>query len=139
MKTTIKSTVSLFLVLAIALCFAGCGAKKDPWKDATYLEDTTLGEGAKTVTVEVKAEEKTVTFTVKTDKEILGDALLDVGLLEGEESSYGLYVKKVNGIRADYDKDGRYWAFYIDGAYASTGVDTTTITEGSLYRLEYAK
>ena len=46
---------------------------------------------------------------------------------------YGLYVKEVNGITADYDVDGTYWAFYINDEYASTGVDSTNITEGDNY------
>ena len=60
-------------------------------------------------------------------------------LLKGEEGAYGLYVKTVNGMTADYDKDQHYWAFYINGEYALTGVDGTDITEGTTYRLEYAK
>ena len=51
----------------------------------------------------------------------------------GDDSEYGLYVKTVNGITADYDKDGVYWAFYIDGEYAAAGVDATAIEEGSSY------
>ena len=139
MKTTIKTTLSLLLVFTIALCFASCAAEKNVWEDATYLEDTTLGSGAKTATVEVTANEKTVTFTVMTDKEILGDALLDVGLIEGDAGAYGLYVKVVNGMTADYDKDQRYWALYVNGTLAATGVDGIEIEEGIVYRLEYAK
>ena len=30
-------------------------------------------------------------------------------------------------------KDGKYWAFYVNGEYAVSGVDTTEITEGGLY------
>ena len=37
------------------------------------------------------------------------------------------------------DADGMYWAFYVDGAYASTGVDTTPITEGATYALTATK
>ena len=48
-------------------------------------------------------------------------ALLALDLIAGEDSQYGLYVKTVNGITADYDTDGSYWAFYIDGEYAQTG------------------
>ena len=66
-------------------------------------------------------------------KTTVGDALVELGMIEGEESEYGLYVKTVNGVTADYDKDGVYWAFYIDGEYASSGVDSTEITEGSTY------
>ena len=60
-------------------------------------------------------------------------------LIEGEEGPFGLYVKKVNGVEADFDKDGTYWAFYINGEYAMSGVDTTKITEGEQYKLEYTK
>ena len=42
-------------------------------------------------------------------------------------------VKAVNGIAADYDADGCYWALYIDGSYAATGVDTTPVTDGGSY------
>ena len=54
-------------------------------------------------------------------------------MIAGDESEYGLYVKTVNGITADYDKDGVYWAFYVNGEYAQTGVDSTSITEGDSY------
>ena len=60
-------------------------------------------------------------------------------LIAGEEGAYGLYVKTVNGITADYDKDQTYWAFYIDGEYAVSGVDTTDIVESSVYTLKVEK
>jgi hypothetical protein len=63
----------------------------------------------------------------------VGEALLDEKLIAGEEGPYGLYVKTVNGITLDYDKDGYYWSFYIDGEYGLTGVDQTEITNGAAY------
>ena len=57
----------------------------------------------------------------------------------GEEGPYGIYVKAVNGIRADYDKDKVYWAFYVDGDYAVSGVDVTEIQAGSEYALRVEK
>ena len=113
--------------------------KTGVWENATYRKDTELGSGAKTVVVEVKAEDQQVTFTIKTDKDTVGAALLEHSLIAGEEGAYGLYVKQVNGITADYDVDQTYWSFYINGEYAMTGVDTTEITEGATYRLEYTK
>lgn len=83
------------------------------WENALYTKDTTLGSGKKTVTVEVEAEENKITFTVKTDAETLGDALLENKLVEGDEGQYGLFLTSVNGIKADYSADGSYWAFYI--------------------------
>lgn len=109
------------------------------WENATYLKDMTFGEGSKTVTVKVKAGDDTITFTIKTDKSTVGAALMEYNLIEGEESQYGLYVKKVNGILADYDVNQSYWAFYINGEYAMSGVDTTDIDTSAIYTLEYTK
>ena len=109
------------------------------WSDATYQADTTLGEGAKTVLVTVKAEEKSVTFTVKTDCETLADALLAVGLAEGEQSSYGLYIKKVNGILADYDVNQSYWSLEQNGKALMTGASGVTELDGAQYELVYTK
>ena len=135
-----KRTVSIILALVLTVALVGCGAPKaDVWDDALYLEDTALGNGTKTVTVEVKALDKQVTFTVKTDKNTVGEALMDQGLIEGEQGAYGLYIKKVNGITADYDIDQSYWAFYVNGEYAMSGVDSTEIDESAVYQLEYTK
>ena len=141
MKTTLKVT-SLLLAFVMLLSFAACGAKEEVsglWKDATYTADITLGEGAKTIKVEVKAEDKAVVFTVKTDAKTVGAALLEQNLIAGDESEYGLYIKKVNGITADYDVNQSYWAFYVNGEYAMSGVDTTTIDESVTYGLVYSK
>lgn len=79
------------------------------------------------------------TFEIHTDKETVGEALLEVGLIAGDNSEYGLYVKTVNGITVDYDTDGMYWAFYVNGEYAMSGVDTTPITEGESYSFRVEK
>ena len=96
-----------------------------------------LGEGSTKFTFTVVDKEGNETqFEIHTDKETVGEALTELGLIAGEESSYGLYVKTVNGITADYDKDGAYWAFYVNGEYAQTGVDSTMITEGDNYSFQ---
>ena len=142
MKKTIKSTISAILVIVCLFTLAACGNTVDKaglWESATYLKDTEFGDGSKTVVVEVKVEEQIVTFTVNTDKETVGDALLEHDLIDGDESEYGLYVKVVNGITADYDIDQSYWAFYVNGEYASSGIDTTKIDESATYQLAYTK
>ena len=141
-KIIAKSTLVLLLVCSLVFAFASCkdaGADTDVWENAKYSSQTELGEGEKTLVVEVTADEKTVTFTVNTDCTTVGEALLECGLIAGEEGQYGLYVKEVNGIVADYDIDGTYWAFYINGEYAMTGVDTTEITEDAVYQLVRSK
>ena len=79
------------------------------------------------------------TFNLSTDKATVGDALLAEGLIEGEPGAYGLYVKKVNGIVADYNIDQTYWAFYVNGEYAFTGVDSTPVEEGATYSFKVEK
>ena len=141
MKKMIQSTLSISLVLLLLLCLVSCNTveKTGVWEDATYRKDMEFGSGAKTVVLEVEAEEQIVTFTVKTDAETVGDALLEHELIDGEQGEYGLYVKVVNGMTADYDVDQSYWSFSVDGEYAMTGVDGTAIAEGSVYRLTYTK
>ena len=142
MKKFIKSTILLLLSVLLVVSLVACGntvKKEGLWESATYREDTELGEGAKTAIVEVKVEDEAVVFTIHTDKDTVGDALVEYELISGEEGAYGLYIKTVNGITADYDVDQSYWAFYIDGEYAMTGVDGTKIDESARYTLEYAK
>ena len=119
--------VMLALLAAMALTFTACV------EEPTDSEETT--EETKTeFTVEVtKADGSKKTFTVKSDKENLGDALVAEGLIEGEDGPYGWYITTVDGEFHKYEEDGKYWAFYIDGEYASTGVSQTEPTEGAVY------
>lgn len=94
----------------------------------------TVGQGATAFAVEVTdAEGDKTTFTVNTDEKMVGAALQALNLISGEKGDYGLYVKEVTGITTDYEKDGTYWAFYIDGQYALTGVDSTEVKAGAVY------
>lgn len=102
--------------------------------DAAQADANVLGTGdTEFILTVVDKEGGETQFEIHTDKETVGDALTELGFIEGEESEYGLYVKTVNGITADYDTDGVYWAFYVNDEYASSGVDSTTITLGESY------
>ena len=130
------------LLLTVVFCFAACEKEPVPadiWDSAIYTEDATLGEGETTLKVEVKIEGKTVVFILNTNADTVGAALLENGLIAGEMGDYGMYIKVVNGVTADYDIDQSYWAFWINGDYAMSGVDTTEIKEGDTYTLEYTK
>ena len=61
--------------------------------------------------------------------------------LEGTEfsSPYGLYVKYVNGIKADFNVDSAYWAFYVNGEYALTGASFIEIKDGDSIKIAYEK
>lgn len=132
------------IILAVALVFGVTGCKKAAdadklWENAVYTQNTALGSGKTQVNVEVKAGNKSVTFTVNTDKELLGDALTELKLISGDMGEYGLYVKTVNGITADYSKDNSYWGIYKNGEMLMTGIDATKIADGEHYELVYSK
>ena len=141
MKQIMRSTLAVLAAVMVVLSLAACNTveKTGVWEDAVYLKDMEFGKGEKTLSVEVKAEDKSVLFTIHTDKKTVGEALLEHELIDGDEGPYGLYVKVVNGITADFDEDQTYWAFYIDGELAMTGVDMTDIDESATYRLERTK
>ncbi|MBQ3028019.1 MAG: DUF4430 domain-containing protein [Lachnospiraceae bacterium] len=169
MKQNIISRIlCMMLIVAMALFTVGCKAEEketpsgnegavtapaDDARDETSGDDaegsedagpaaevTELGEGAVSFNFSVVDKDGVETkFLIHTDAETVGAALQNLGLIEGEEDDYGLYVKKVNGITADYDVDKTYWAFYMNGEYAMSGVDVTAITEGDTYLFKVEK
>ena len=131
----------MMLIVAMALT-AGCGKKKQENNPSAGQEVSTnkLGEGKTQFNFTVVDKDgKETAFDIHTDKTTVGDALLELELIAGEESTYGLYVKTVNGITADYDVDQTYWAFYVNGEYATAGVDSTNIEAGATYTFKVEK
>ena len=144
-KTSIKKILSLllcFVLIAVtALLATGCGAEKPETPpvstDEVEAKPVKMGQGEKQFTFKVTDPDgKTSVFEINTDKATVGEALLELELIQGEDGPYGLYVKTVNGITVDYDKDGKYWAFYVNGEYASQGVDLTEIEADTIYEFK---
>ena len=151
--------LSMMLIVAMAFHMTACGGNNQEKPNTEGLSQTggtqqgsedgangeqilnnVLGEG-KTVFqfVVVDKDGKETKFEIHTDKKTVGEALVDLKLIEGEDGPYGLYVKKVNGIKADYDVDKTYWAFYINGEMAMTGVDVTNVEAGATYSFKVEK
>ena len=130
-----KKILTMLLIMTMAVSAIACGKKEEASAETKVYEDgAVIGEGNTVFELTVvNGDGKEVTLEVHTDKEIVGEALTDTGILAGEEGPYGLYVKTVNGDTYDYEKDGKYWAFYINGEYAQTGVDTTDVEAGAVY------
>lgn len=138
-----KRISTLFLILVMCMSLFACArdeaADANLWDTALYTEDTELGDGIRTVFVKVVAEEKSVLFTIHTDAKTVGEALVEHNLISGEQGAYGLYVKEVIGIIADYDKNQRYWSLEQNGEPLTTGVDSTEFTDGEQFELVYTK
>ena len=120
-----KKAIKVFaVVFALILAVSILGCQKKEKEEA----------GTKTFKVEVYDLEGTkTTFEYKSNAQNVGEALQAAGLISGEDSQYGLMVTTVNGLTVKWEDDGKYWAFYINGEYANTGVDSTPIEEGAVY------
>ncbi len=149
MKNVKLCSVLLLLVLSLSIILTGCGQKNVTETDKTnvssvvesvFTTDTELGEGSKTVYVKVTDDKNnTITFTIHTDEDYLGAALINNGVIKGDNGQYGLYITHVNGLEANYEKDKSYWGFYKNGEYMMTGVDQTKFEDGETYELVYVK
>ncbi len=166
MKTTNPASRLLATIVAVLMCvlltFSLFACKEEPanntdvttasvtetstpdeyaaiWADATYTKNITFGEGVNNFFLEVVVGNRSVTFHVNTDETVVGKALLAHGVISGDEGPYGLYVKTVNGMLADYDVNASYWSFCKDGEMMMTGVDMTDIENGAHYEMVYTK
>ena len=127
LKKLLSMILCVVLVAAMALFATGCMENGAP------EETTDSAESISFTVVVVDLEGKETTYEVTTTAATVGEALLAEELIAGEEGPYGLYIKEVTGIPLDWDTHGKYWAFYIDGEMALTGVDSTDVAEGAVY------
>lgn len=135
-------TLLVVLIAVMALFIAGCSNNNQDEPISTEPVQTTepkssvieKGEGENAfIFIAVDLDGNNTHYMIRTNKETVGEALIENGLISGDDGEYGLYVKTVNGITLDYDKDGKYWAFYEENTYANQGVDSTPIKEGGVY------
>lgn len=148
-----KLFILISLALAMLFIFCGCSDVFERNEEAPVV--TLSGDASQEIPVSADPEdngyEKSIVFevvdaegnktqkTIETNDEILGDLLQRLELIKGEQGDYGLYIKEVNGITADYETNGTYWAFYINDAYAMSGVDQTPIVDGEVYSFRIEK
>ena len=123
-----KRTLSLLLALIMVIAMVGCSANKEAPSAAVSF---------KVIVTDLDGNETAFEYTSSAAS--VGEALVAEGLIEGHETEYGLYIDTVNGITADWDADQTYWAFYINGEYATTGIDGTKIVADTTYGLTLTK
>lgn len=75
-------------------------------------------------------------FPITTTAATLGDALVAEGLVEGEESSYGLFITTVDGETVD-DANQEWWCLTKGGEMWNYGADATELSNGDTYELTF--
>ncbi len=127
LNSFIRFSVLFALIAVTALSFLSC-AKEEAATNGTEI----------TITVAVinKAGE-TSEHEIKTTATDLGTALVESGLVEDNQDSYGLYILTVNGETADWNVDQSYWSLSKNGEALMTGASATTIADGEHYELTY--
>ena len=140
MRRILSLVVATVLLAAMVLGATSCDKTVDEETPATTTaaseaaKPIEIGEGATAFTFEIThMDGSQKVYAVKTDAETVGEALVALGLIAGENGAYGLYVKTVDGETVDWDTHQKYWAFYENGAMAMTGVDSTDIVAGAVY------
>ncbi len=121
-KGALIAAVALLLVIAVAL-------------GVSFFTKPETEQGSKSITFTIvdkgKAEND---FIIKTDEEYLAKALENEGLIIYD--AQGLYTT-INGITADYNKDGAWWAIYIGEEMAPVGLNDIPVTDGGEYEAVY--
>ena len=129
----------LVFVLTAAAALTGCSGKpaETTVPPAESQPVTELGEGATNFELTIVDKEGvTHLYRIHTNVGMVGEALIEVDLIDGEQGPYGMYIKSVLGQVLDYETDGMYWSFYVGGEYALTGVDQTPVELGAQYMLK---
>ena len=128
----LAAILALICMLSMALSLVSCSNDGDANESGTGTPIT--------ITLEVIGPDGTSKeHTVSTDSsKNLRQALEGAGLISGDEGAYGLYVKVVDGITADYDIDGSWWSLTKEGVLCS-GVDSTPIADGDHFEFTYSK
>lgn len=96
--------------------------------------------GSKSITLSiVYMDDSRDDYELRTDEEYLLDAANEIdGLtIEGHNDGSYFYMDTINGVSADYDADGAYWAIYVDGAYGTYGIKDQPVEDGVSYEIRY--
>lgn len=97
--------------------------------------DTTAGGKNITVTVVHKDESEKV-FELSTDQEYLGPALVEGGVVEDNQSEYGLYILTADGETVD-EAAQEWWCLTQNGESLTVGADDQPIVDGESYELVF--
>lgn len=119
------------LVIA-AVCLAACALLLF---GAWWVNRPETAAGSKAVTVQVVHKDgSSKDFSLQTDEEFLGRALVENNVVEDNQGPYGLYILTADGETAD-ESAQEWWQITRDGEALTTGADATPIADGEHYEL----
>lgn len=125
-----KNTKTIIALVVLAALIIGAALLYKTFAPAAQV-------GAKHVEIAViHADGSSKDFCLDTDAETLRAALDELGIIEGDEGEYGLYVTAVDGESADADAQ-QWWCFTKGGEMLTTGVDSTMIQDGEHYEVTF--
>jgi hypothetical protein len=132
-----KRKLCTWFSVALIVMLSGCGGGTEPSGSPDTAEN--IGQGGTVFRFEVTDDAGAVTaWNVHTDETTVGAALSETGLISGDMfDGFGLMVKKVGGLTADYDADGSWWEFFIDGEPSLEGVSSVGIDPEVTYAFVY--
>ena len=120
-----KKSILTLIVLAMLMVLISC--------TSTTVEST--------ISIVINDYEKNAIYSeeIKTDKTKLIDVLKDLDIdLKYEDGQYGAYITSIKGLEQKEDNKGMYyWSYYVDDAYATTGVSTCDVEDGKKYTFNY--
>lgn len=122
-----KRGIVAAVVLLVAVCL-GAGLLYLKFRPETV-------QGEKNIQVTVvhgDGEEKKLAYS--TDKEYLGEILLEDGMIQGEEGPYGLFIETVDGETADSSRQ-QWWCITKAGEQVNSAVDATPVQDGDSFEL----
>ena len=126
--------IAVVILAALIAVFAIVYAVKKPAAKA----------GSKDIKIEVTGSTgDTSEYELITDAQFLKDAMDELAAngsgftYSGTDGDYGIMVEVINGESAVYEKDGAYWALYVNGEYGQYGADAQPVADGDDYLWKY--
>lgn len=124
-RTKIILGIVALAVVAAALLGVYFATRPEPVQGAKALTVTVVhGDGSEKV------------FDVQTDETYLAEALLENGIVEDNQTEWGLYILTADGETADESQE-QWWCLTKDGQMLTTGASDTPIADGERYELTF--
>jgi len=128
-KTKLLAVIFCIALIAMSALFLySCESK----------EEGVLGKGKTSFNLQIIEKDGTITnYVVKTDEKTVAAALQhkDVNMIPSDMDVNDFNT--IKGIKADFEADFSYWAFYIEGEMAWDSAYNTDVVEGYNYAFKY--